>query len=187
MRSDLLEAAEARALRAAPFSYAEVGATRGALPPDYQHVQRDVTVGYGRDCFEAARTALFGWHLHRSAGFRIVTSTLTVQPDSVAVVRVGLGPLTLRAPVRVVYLIDELHEAGFAYGTLPGHPESGEESFLVTLHPDERVQFSVVAFSRPGSRLARSAGSLGRALQQRLNDHYVNAMLQYCRPDSRRE
>jgi uncharacterized protein (UPF0548 family) len=182
MRDALLDVAEADVLRTTSFSYREVGASRGALPDDYQHVQRDVTVGYGRDCFEAGRTALLGWHLHRSAGFRIVTSTLTVRPDSVAVVRVGLGPLAVRAPVRVVYVVDDINQAGFAYGTLPGHPESGEESFLLTIYPDDRVQFSIVAFSRPGTLLARSSGSLGRALQQRMTDHYVDAMLDYCRP-----
>jgi uncharacterized protein (UPF0548 family) len=187
MRSDLLDVAEVDVLRTTSFSYPEVGATVGALPEDYAHVQRDVSVGYGRDCFEAARTALFGWHMHRSAGPRIVTSTLTVQPDSVAVVRVGLGPLAVRAPVRVVYVVDELNRAGFAYGTLPGHPEAGEESFMITIHPDARVQFSIVGFSRPGTLLARSSGSLGRALQQRLIDRYVDAMLDYSRPSSGRD
>ena len=35
---------------------------------------------------------------------------------------------------RVVYLVDEdgpVPRFGFAYGTLPGHAESGEERFLV--------------------------------------------------------
>jgi uncharacterized protein (UPF0548 family) len=36
-----------------------------------------------------------------------------------------LGPI--RVPCRVVYVLDEPERRGFAYGTLPGHPESGEE------------------------------------------------------------
>ena len=34
---------------------------------------------------------------------------------------VHLGPV--RAPCRVVYVVDEPDRRGFAYGTLPGHPE----------------------------------------------------------------
>ena len=42
---------------------------------------------------------------------------------------VHLGPVT--APCRVVYVVDEPDRRGFAYGTLTGHPESGEELFTV--------------------------------------------------------
>ncbi|SIP67631.1 hypothetical protein BN9982_740001 [Mycobacterium tuberculosis] len=38
-----------------------------------------------------------------------------------------VGIAFLRAPCRVVYVIDEPDVRGFGYGTLPGHPVSGEE------------------------------------------------------------
>ena len=39
---------------------------------------------------------------------------------------------------------------GFAYGTLPGHAESGEERFLIEWDQDEDgVWFDILAFSRP--------------------------------------
>ena len=66
----------------------------------------------------------------------------------------------------------------------PHYPREGAGKFL-TVYPDDRVQFSIVAFSRPGTLLARSSGSIGRALQQRMTDHYVDAMLEYCRPSHR--
>ena len=46
---------------------------------------------------------------------------------------VHLGPV--RAPCRVVYVVDEPDRRGFAYGTLPGHAESGEERFVVRYDP----------------------------------------------------
>ena len=46
---------------------------------------------------------------------------------------VHLGPV--QAPCRVVYVVDEPDRRGFAYGTLPGHAESGEELFLVRYDP----------------------------------------------------
>jgi uncharacterized protein (UPF0548 family) len=110
-----------------------------------------------------------------------------VTEDTVAVVRLGVGPLALKAPVRVAYLVDEPAQAGFAYGTLPGHPEQGEESFMITMDDDERVRFDIVAFSKPGTRLAKSSGSLGRAMQERVTERYIEAIIAYCRPDTHPE
>ncbi|PRY70216.1 uncharacterized protein (UPF0548 family) [Glaciihabitans tibetensis] len=60
-----------------------------------------------------------------------------------------LGPLTINAPVRVVYVIDEPTRKGFAYGTLSGHPVSGEESWIVEREDDGSVWLTIRAFSRP--------------------------------------
>jgi uncharacterized protein (UPF0548 family) len=46
-------------------------------------------------------------------------------------------------------VIDEENRRGFAYGTPPGHPEQGEEAFVVALREDGQVTFTVTAFSRP--------------------------------------
>ncbi|WTY54231.1 DUF1990 domain-containing protein [Micromonospora sp. NBC_01412] len=59
--------------------------------------------------------------------------------------------IRIGAPCRVVYTINERGESGFAYGTLSGHPESGEEAFIVTRDRHDRVWFSIKAFSRPAS------------------------------------
>jgi hypothetical protein len=50
---------------------------------------------------------------------------------------------------------------GFAYGTLLGRPERGEESFHVRLDDQGVVSFHVVAFSRPGDLATELA--LGRS------------------------
>ena len=50
--------------------------------------------------------------------------------------RIPAGPFSVKAPARVVYVINEKKRKGFAYGTLAGHPEPGEESFVVELADD---------------------------------------------------
>jgi hypothetical protein len=55
----------------------------------------------------------------------------------------------MRAPCRVVYVIDEPRRRGFAYGTLPGHPESGEEAFVLEQRDDGTIASNIIAFSRP--------------------------------------
>ena len=77
------------------------------------------------------------------------------RPGERVVSRIAPGIAT---PCRVVYVIDEPSRRGFAYGTLPGHPESGEEAFIVEIDETDEVWFSV----RPLPAQARSSpGSPG--------------------------
>ena len=77
------------------------------------------------------------------------TGAQLVRPGDTAILLLGWGPASLRIPVRVVYLVDEPARRGFAYGTLPGHPESGEEAFVVERREDDSVWLTIRAFSRP--------------------------------------
>ena len=89
--------------------------------------------------------------------------------------RIGVGPLSIIAPCRVVYVIDESDRCGFGYGTLPGHPESGEESFLLE-RADNAVTFTVTAFSKPATMLTRLAGPIGRRVQDVMTARYLRAL-----------
>ncbi len=83
----------------------------------------------------------------------------------------------VKAPVRVVYVVDEPHRKGFAYGPVPGHPESGEEAFVVELRDRGAVTFEITAFSRPDRVLARSTGGPARGVQHRMTTRYLRALL----------
>jgi uncharacterized protein (UPF0548 family) len=158
-----------------PFSYPEVGATAGELPVGYQHLHASRAVGSGRELFEQCAETVMTWGVQRGAG-------LTVEPGER--VRVGadnrlglrLGPLRTWAPCRVVYVVDEPDRRGFAYGTLPGHPESGEESFIVRMDEDGTVHFEVNAFSRPARWFARLGGPVTRVIQRRVTWRYLDAV-----------
>ncbi len=82
---------------------------------------------------------------------------------------------------RVIYVVAEPGRSGFAYGTLPGHPERGEESFLV-VRRDGRLWFEITAFSRPRHWLARIGWPVTRALQVRATRGYIAAMRAAVRP-----
>jgi uncharacterized protein (UPF0548 family) len=77
--------------------------------------------------------------------------TAVVVPGDTAVMGIPFGPFRVKAPVRVVYVVDEPKRTGFAYGTLKGHPESGEEGWIVEQREDGSVWMVVRAFSRPSS------------------------------------
>jgi uncharacterized protein (UPF0548 family) len=169
-------------LAVADLTYQEVGATRDAsLPADYGHVDRDVIVGAGRSAFDRAVDGLFGWDVHRGAGLAVNGGDARAAPGVVVVLRAGRGPLRLTIPCRVIYTVDDADHRGFAYGTLPGHPEQGEEAFLITMASTGEVRFRVRAFSRPASLLARWGGPLTRTIQEYATDRYVKAMRRIVR------
>jgi uncharacterized protein (UPF0548 family) len=172
-----LSSREAKQLRDAAFTYSEVGSTRGdTMPSGYGNLRRSLEIGTGPERFERAAQVLLGWDMHSRAGLRVRTSNEHVVPGAVAVLRLGLGNLGVEAPVRVVYLVDGPCRKGFAYGTLPGHPESGEEAFVVELHEDGAVTFTITAFSRPSTLLARTGGPISRAIQSWVTNRYLRAV-----------
>ena len=73
-------------------------------------------------------------------------------------------------PCRVVYadLESDGDRAAFAYGTLQGHAEAGEERFRVSFDPrTEAVVYEIAAFSRPAIALTRLGYPLARRVQKR--------------------
>ena len=93
-------------------------------------------------------------------------------------VAVRVAFLTAVAPCRIVYVLDNADRFGFAYGTLAGHPERGEESFVVSRAGD-RVTFDVVAFSRPAGALARLGAPIARAVQTSVTRRYLAGLKAY--------
>ena len=150
-----------------PLTYPEVGATRlGPLPDGYNHLHHRTPVGRGRAGFEAAGAAITDWRMHRAAGARIDTSAARAEPEARVRVSLGVGPFGFTAPCRVIWAVYGPERIGFGYGTEAGHPECGEECFVVDLAEDGTVWFTVLAFSRPAAWYARLAGPLVPVVQR---------------------
>jgi uncharacterized protein (UPF0548 family) len=176
MRGELLAGSRLERLRAARLSYAESGATQGELPAGYRHLLRAVTLGRGAARFDKASQTLMHWDMHRRSGLRVQPSSSAVEEESVAVLRLGIGIVAVEAPVRVVYVVDELRRQGFAYGTLQGHPERGEEAFVVEHRDDDTVVLVLTAFSRPAWWAVRIAGPVVRKAQSLITNRYVRSL-----------
>ncbi len=155
------------------LTYREVGATAGPLPDGYHRVCKSAVIGRGRQRFEEAAAKVMRWEMLRGAGVRVEASTEIAAVGSE--VLVGLGPL--RAPCRVVFVIDEADRRGFAYGTLPGHPETGEELFGVRYDPASgEVYAEVVAFSRHGTWWSRLGSPVTSLAQSIITSRYLTAL-----------
>jgi uncharacterized protein (UPF0548 family) len=178
MRAPNLTDHEAAALRNEELTYPSSGSTRtGTTPPGYRHFERERLLGHGLERFDRAARTVMDWEMHRRAGLTVRASSDVVDEGSVAVVRIGTRQVGLDAPVRVVvYVVDEPGRRGFAYGTLAGHPERGEEAFVVEMRDDESVVFAITAFSQPVTRLARLGGPVTRAAQSLVTERYLRAV-----------
>ncbi|HEY0259409.1 MAG TPA: DUF1990 domain-containing protein [Lacisediminihabitans sp.] len=97
-------------------------------------------------------------------------------PGDTALLGIPFWPFHLAAPVRVVYTIDEPRRRGFAYGTIAGHPESGEESFVVYRTDDGSVWLEIRAFSRPSHPLWWAIYPVLRASQWFYTRRYFRAL-----------
>ncbi len=103
------------ALAQLPLTYSEVGATAAAqLPPGYDHLSVSAQIGTGDQRFEQAAESVLHWGMQHGAGLGVQASSEVVVVSAIVVVKM-LG--VLRAPCRVVYVIDEPDVRGFAYGT----------------------------------------------------------------------
>jgi len=162
-----------RDLAALTLTYTEVGATAGALPAGYHHVEKSAVIGRGRRRFEEAADAGMRWGMLRGAGLRVEATSEVAAVGAEVIVH--LGPV--RAPCRVVYVVDEPNRRGFAYGTLPGHAESGEERFMVRYDPaTEEVHAEVLAFSRHGTWWSRLGAPVTSVIQRVVTERYLRAL-----------
>ncbi|MFE1249332.1 DUF1990 family protein [Streptomyces sp. NPDC058766] len=146
------------------FTYADVGATRdeGFCPVGFRPMTVRTRLGEGEDVFRRAAEAVLTWEMHRTMGVGVDTGAARAAPGvDVTVVLAGM----IKAPCRVVWTVEEPRRAGWAYGTLPGHPESGEESFVVDRTGDGTVWLTVHAFSRPATWYAKAGGPATRGFQ----------------------
>jgi uncharacterized protein (UPF0548 family) len=169
-----LTAAEVAQLSALPLTYDAVGATLGTMPSGFRRLEHTRTVR-GRTFTEAA-DLLMAWQLHERSGLGVSPSSLRVEAGGVVLLRLGLGPAGIRIACRVVRVIDEGDRRGFAYGTLAGHPETGEELFLVERRADGGGDLTVRAFSRPATLLTRAGGPVARGVQDWMTRRYLRAL-----------
>lgn len=143
------------------------------VPTGFHHFSRSVTLR--RTDLDGAAADLLGWRVHESAGLKVAASAAVAAPGAVVLMRLGAGPVALRIPCRVLDVVEEPDRRGFVYGTLPGHPECGEESFVLERRADGTIGFTVSAFSRPATLLARAGGPVSRAMQRFMTGRYLAA------------
>ena len=157
------------------LTYPEHGATAGDMPPGYHLDEREADLGaFSQAQFDRLADLLRRWHVQTGSGLTIFPAE-PVRPGLTFALWFRLPGAYATAAGRVVYVTSEPDRAGFAYGTLPAHPERGEEAFHL-LRQGDRLLFRVRAFSQPRHPLARLGAPVSRILQVRVNQAYLRTM-----------
>lgn len=161
-----------------PLTYPDVGATRDdRAPAGFAHDHNRQRLGAGAEAFARAQDAIRRWVMFPAPLAFIEPVRVPIEAGAHAGVLIhALGLWWLNA-ARIVYVIDEPRRFGFAYGTLPGHVESGEERFSVEWLADDSVWYDLRAFSRPRYWPVRLGKPIARTLQRRFGRLSKAAML----------
>jgi uncharacterized protein (UPF0548 family) len=143
-----------RPLEARSFTYSPVGATAvasQAWPATPAAFRRYEQTGPVRVPWDDARSLMLRWAVKTRSGFEVDQPSVGEGVD--AWLRFGIGPVAIREPVRVVAVVDDEFRCGFSYGTLEGHPVSGEEAFVVhRAAAGEPVLVTIRSLTRPANR-----------------------------------
>ncbi|MGP6171423.1 DUF1990 family protein [Microbacterium sp. A196] len=118
-------------------------------PTDHSHRRSEVsaTLGRGEEIWERASHDVLRWKVKTASGFTVDPQGPVVEGDLVQVTARVFG-LTVVEPVEVMAVVRQPDRVGFSYRTLPGHPVSGEEAFIVHRNGDE-VRLTVRSLTRP--------------------------------------
>ena len=152
----------------------------GAVPAGFVHDVVSREIGIGNDVLDHAREGLRRWAAHRNAGVEVYPSGAPlVAGETVALVTRHLG-VWLIAGCRIVEVVDAPDRYGFTYATLPGHPERGWETFVVSA--DEAVvQFRIEAVSQPAATIVRLGSPIARRIQTRTTLRYLDGLERWTR------
>ncbi|MDP1562102.1 MAG: DUF1990 domain-containing protein [Pirellulaceae bacterium] len=163
------------------FTYSAVGATAAIAPVGFVVDRTRVELGRGAKVFAAAKDALRRWQQFRLGWVDVWSPTTSLEAGQVvAIMGRALGVWWLNS-CRVVFTVDDsgpISRFGFAYGTLPGHVECGEERFLIEWDlSSDRVFYDIFAFSKPNHILTRLGYPFARQFQKHFGIDSAAAMV----------
>ncbi len=142
-------------VRQLPITYWERGATAWErMPQEFTHDEQRLKIGSGDADWRAAKKAIRNWKMFPSDWISL-SGTPAIEVGQQVLVTARLLGLWWSNPARIVYTVEEENKFGFAYGTLPGHLEQGEELFLVERDEQGDVYYTLRVMSRPQWWVAR--------------------------------
>jgi uncharacterized protein (UPF0548 family) len=141
------------------------------LPPGFHHLEVERRLGAGDAAYRSVSEALMTYAPQRGLGLRPSATA----PRAAVGVDVLSRLVVLGVPCRIVWAVEGPDRTGFGYGTLEGHPESGEEGFLVERRGDD-VYAVVRAYARADRLATRLAGPVTWRLQRLAAHGYLRAL-----------
>jgi uncharacterized protein (UPF0548 family) len=159
------------------FTYEALEATLGENKIEgFDNDFQKVVIGKGETAFRKAKLAIQKWQMFPSTWTKILPEDTPIQKSEIVAMYAQFLGIWCGNACKIVYVIDEKNRFGFAYGTLPGHIERGEELFLVELLDNGDVEYTIKAFSRPRHILAKIGYPIIRVLQEKFRQDSAKQM-----------
>lgn len=116
----------------------------------FRRWETSVVLGTRAEAWEWATTQVLRWGVKTRSGFSVEPAAKVARGDRPVITARPFG-LAIREPGEVVDVVETSTRVGFAYRTLPGHPVSGEEAFIV--HQEGGVVLLTIrSLTRPAER-----------------------------------
>ena len=163
-----------------PFSYAETGGTRRDDPVrGFDNDFNFIELGFGDTTWQAAKTAIRQWKMFPGDWARITPDDSQIREGEIVAMTARVLGFWWLNSCRIVYVIDNERQFGFAYGTLPGHVECGEELFMVEKTDSGTVRYVIKAFSKPRFWMTRLGYPMVRQYQKKFVRDSKQSMLSF--------
>jgi len=175
-----------------PLNYLEEAASKmDEAPPGYNLDHHRIPLGKGEVQFEKAKKALRDWRMVELGWLVMHRPDEPLQEGQVVASLTRYAFVWFLNPCRIVFVTEEELEGqenivrfAFAYGTLKGHVEQGEERFYVDWNKiTNEVHYGVLAFSKPAHILTKLFYPLTRKLQKRFALDSLRAMTRAMQED----
>jgi uncharacterized protein (UPF0548 family) len=133
----------------------------------YDHDKNRIFLGSGKSVWAAAKRAMQQWAMFPDGWAKIYYQNPTFQKGDIVVMNARVFGVWWLNAARILTVLDDEQNFGFAYGTLPNHVEMGEELFKISIDEQGDVYYSITAFSRPRFWAVRWTYPLSRSFQRK--------------------
>lgn len=137
------------ALDAAPGTDPQLSSWQANEFSPFRRSEVSALIGHGDEVWERATRDVLSWKVKTRSGFT-VNDARPVSPSTRLTITARVGGVTIREPVEVVAVVETATRVGFSYRTLPGHPVTGEEAFIVHRDGDD-VFLSIRSLTAPAA------------------------------------
>ena len=150
-----------------PYSYPEVNASKTEQVEGYDNDHNKIYLGKGETIWQNAKIALKNWQQFPQDWTTTLPQKTPLKNNKTVAVFFRMFGIWWMNAARIVYTLDDAQRFGFAYGTLPGHVERGEECFWIEKEADGSIFYHIRAFSKPRFWMARLGYPIARAYQRK--------------------
>ena len=165
------------------YNYKAINGTQSPPVKGFDNDHSFIILGQGGAVWDSAKKVLQNWQQFPVLWTKI-EPIAPLQKGEVVAVLFRLFGLWFVNSARIVYTLDDDKTYGFAYGTLPGHVEKGEECFWIERNAEGEVSYHIRAFSQPAYWIVWLGYPIARYYQRRFVKQSLAQMKNLCNGNS---